>query len=213
MVRASTADELSKNPFWVFRYMSVLSMIRTPVGLVITLVTTRTRRKLIKTAAMMRFQGPSFIVLSQVFKSRTTVEMVDLKRMAQRMKLHKIEGTVVHHCALLVKFLAEEGVASKVIHGYCVSPNEICEHYWVRVEPEGLDMDIGYELACMYSPELMALKTVLTEEFPVGLKDRNGKEPEVLRHEDNQRLFELYETQPKAFWNESPKNVRTFRPT
>jgi hypothetical protein len=139
--------------------------------------------------------------------------MVDLKRMAQRMKLHKIEGTVVHHCALLVKFLAEEGIASKVIHGYCVSPNEICEHYWVRVEPEGLDMDIGYELACMYSPELMALKTVLSEDFPVGLKDRNGKEPEVLRHEDNQRLFELYETQPKAFWNESPKNVRTFRPT
>jgi len=92
--------------------------------------------------------------------------MVDLKRMAQRMKLHRVEGTVVHHCALLVKFLAEEGVTSRVIHGYCVSPNEICEHYWVRVEPEGLDMDIGYELACMYSPELMALKTVWSRSFP-----------------------------------------------
>lgn len=136
---------------------------------------------------------------------------LDLKRLAMRLKLHKVEGTVVHHCAILMKFLSEEGVASRMVHGYCISPNEICEHFWVQILPERLDLDIGYELACLYSPELMALKTVLAEEYPVGLKGQDGKEPEILRQEDNQRLFELFETDPKTFWNEAPKSVRTFK--
>jgi hypothetical protein len=134
----------------------------------------------------------------------------DLKRIAQRMKLNKVSGSVVHHCALLMKYLAAQKIGARVVHGYCISPNEICEHYWVRTEPDGLDLDIGFELACLYSPELLALKTVLLEDFPVGLKDQDGKEPDVLRQEDNQRLFELYETDPKTFWREAPINVRNF---
>jgi len=135
---------------------------------------------------------------------------MDVKRIAMRMKLHKISGSVVHHCAVLKKLLYEKGIKSSVIHGYCISPGEICEHYWVRTDVEGLDLDIGYELACLYNPDLASLKTVLSEDFPEGLKDADGKEPEVLRQEDNQRLFELYETDPVTFWKEAPKDVRTF---
>jgi len=51
----------------------------------------------------------------------------------------------------------------------------------------------------------------LSDEFPPGLKDANGKEPMVLRQEDNTRLFELYETDPVTFWKDAPKDVRTFR--
>ena len=47
---------------------------------------------------------------------------MDLKRIAMRMKLHKISGSVVHHCAVLKKLLAEKGVKSTIIHGYCISP-------------------------------------------------------------------------------------------
>ncbi len=136
----------------------------------------------------------------------------DLKRLAMRMKLHRISGTVIHHCAIVKKLLAEQGIKSTIIHGYCISPGEVCEHYWVRTDDEGYDIDIGLELARLYTPELMALQTVLSEDFPVGIKDQNGKEPEVLRQEDNTRLFELYETDPVTFWKESPKDVRTFRP-
>ena len=136
----------------------------------------------------------------------------DLKRTTMKMKLRRLQGTVVHHCAIVKKLLAEQGIASKVVHGYCVSPGEICEHFWVRTEDEGLDLDIGLELARLYTPELMALQTVLMEDFPIGIKDKDGKEPEVLRQEDNTRLFELYETDPVSFWNEAPKDVRTFRP-
>lgn len=136
----------------------------------------------------------------------------DLKRLAMRMKLHRISGTVIHHCAIVKKLLAEQGIKSTIIHGYCISPGEVCEHYWVRTDDEGYDIDIGLELARLYTPELIALQTVLSEDFPVGIKDHNGKEPEVLRQEDNTRLFELYETDPVTFWKESPKDVRTFRP-
>lgn len=134
----------------------------------------------------------------------------DVKRMAKILKLNKVDGTVVHHCALVVKALAQQRIKARIIHGYCISPGEICEHYWVRTEEEGLDIDIGYELACLYNAELMALQTVLAEDFPVGLKGHDGKEPEVLRQADNQRLFELYETDPKSFWSEAPMSVRTF---
>jgi hypothetical protein len=135
---------------------------------------------------------------------------IDLKRIAQRIKLNKVGGSVVHHCAILMKYLATRKIEARVVHGYCISPNEICEHYWVRTEPEGLNLDIGYEIACLYSPELLALNTVLLEDFPVGLKDKEGKEPEILRQEDNQRIFELYETGPKTFWREAPMTVKTF---
>lgn len=134
----------------------------------------------------------------------------EIKCLARRIKLNRVEGSIVHHCAILMKWLAARKIEAWIVHGYCVSAGEICEHYWVRTEPEGLDLDIGYEIACLYSPELMALKTVLLEDFPVGLKDREGREPEVLRQEDNHRLFELYETDPKSFWNEAPTNVRSF---
>jgi hypothetical protein len=145
-----------------------------------------------------------------VLKTKPHCTVMDVKRIAMRMKLHKISGSVVHHCAVLKKLLYEKGIKSSVIHGYCISPGEICEHYWVRTDVEGLDLDIGYELACLYNPDLASLKTVLSEDFPEGLKDADGKEPEVLRQEDNHRLFELYETDPVTFWKEAPKDVRAF---
>lgn len=137
--------------------------------------------------------------------------MVDVKRLAQRLKLHKIEGTVVHHCALLVKILRADEIQARIVHGYAITPGEICEHYWVKVEPEGLDLDIGWEVACLHSPELASIKIVLAEEFPEGLKDKDGKEPEVLRQAQNKDLLELWETDPKTFWSEAPKSVRSFR--
>ena len=127
------------------------------------------------------------------------------------MKLHKIEGTVVHHCAILVKILKAEEIMARIVHGYAITPGEVCEHFWVRIEPEGLDLDIGWEVACLHSPDLVGMRIVLSEEFPEGLKDKEGKEPEILRQHQNKDLLELWETDPKTFWNEAPKSVRTFR--
>ena len=131
---------------------------------------------------------------------------MDVKRLAMLMKLRKISGTVVHHCAILRKLMAESGIETKIVKGYCVSPGEVCEHYWVRTIEESLDMDIGLEVAKLYTPDLADMQTMLLEELPTELAS-----VKVLKQEDNERLYELYQTDPKTFWNESPKSVRTFR--
>jgi len=131
---------------------------------------------------------------------------MDVKRLAMLMKLRKVSGTVVHHCAILRKLMAESGIETKIVKGYCVSPGEVCEHYWVRTVEEGLDMDIGLELAKLYTPDLADMKTMLLETLPAELSS-----VKVLKQEDNERLYELYETDPKTFWNEAPIDVRNFK--
>lgn len=125
-----------------------------------------------------------------------------VRRFAMRIKLHRLGGTVVHHCALLRRILPFE---SQIVKGYCISPGDICEHYWVRIGD--LNLDIGYEVACLYTPELKDLKTMLVEEIPAELKN-----VEVKRQDDNQRLYELYLLDPATFWSESPVDVRRFNP-
>jgi hypothetical protein len=133
--------------------------------------------------------------------------MVDIRRFAMRMKLYKVGGSPVHHCAILVKHLAQVGIASKIIKGYCVTPGEICEHFWVRTRDEGLDLDIAFEMACLYTPDLKDINKMLLEQIPEELKD-----VEVIKADESATLFELYETDPKTFWSESPLTVRTFHP-
>jgi hypothetical protein len=129
--------------------------------------------------------------------------MESVKRIAMRMKLRKVEGSVVHHCALLCRLL---DVKAHVVKGFCVSPGDVCEHYWVRTDEEGLDLDIGMAYATLFSPELATMRTMLLEEIPSELANI-----EVKKQDDNARLYELYTTDPKTFWAEAPASVRTFR--
>jgi hypothetical protein len=119
------------------------------------------------------------------------------------MKLRKVEGSIVHHCAMLCKLL---DVKAHVVKGFCVSPGDVCEHYWVRTDEEGLDLDIGMAYATLFSPELADMRTMLLEEIPPELASI-----EVKKQDDNARLYELYTTDPKTFWAEAPVSVRSFR--
>jgi len=129
--------------------------------------------------------------------------MESVKRIAMRMKLRKVEGSIVHHCALLCKLL---DVKAHVVKGFCVSPGDVCEHYWVRTDAEGLDLDIGMAYATLFSPELATMRTMLLEEIPAELANI-----EVKKQDDNANLYDLYVTDPKTFWQEAPTSVRTFR--
>ena len=133
-----------------------------------------------------------------------------VRRLSLRIKLNKISGNVVHHVAILKKTLDSMGVESQIIKGYCVIPEtkEACTHYWVRVDP-GLDLDIAFAVAKLKSPELQALYPVLLESIPQGLtrSDLN----ETLMREENERLFELFQRDSKAFWREAPRDVQNFR--
>ena len=130
-------------------------------------------------------------------------------RLALRLKVHQVSGAVVHHVALLKKALDQKGIASRMIKGYCVieDTKEACEHYWLRTE-EGLDLDIGFAVARLKNPELMALEPVLLESLPPGLNRSDAEETRILV--ENRHLFELFESDPKVFWREAPRDVSTF---
>ena len=132
-----------------------------------------------------------------------------MTRLALRLKLHRVGGGVVHHVALLKKTLEQQGISSRMIKGYCVieDTKEACEHYWVRTD-EGLDIDVAFAVARLKNHELMALEPVLLETLPPGLTRSDSGE--ILILDENRRLFELFESDPKAFWREAPRDVATF---
>lgn len=133
------------------------------------------------------------------------------RRMALRLKLRKIGGTVVHHVALLKRALDQQGIRTRMIKGYCVifETKESCDHYWIREEATGLDIDIAFQVACLKTPELMALRPVLLETLPQGLN--RSDETEILIREENNRLFDLFQEDPKEFWRAAPRDVVAFQ--
>ena len=139
---------------------------------------------------------------------------VDLRRIALRIKMHNVSGNVVHHNALLKRYLEQKGVKSSLVKGYCVihETKEACEHVWVRTDG-GLDLDLSFKVAKLRSPELQALYPALLESIE-GIPNliRSDEKEFVIRHE-NERLFELFQRDPKAFWREAPQDVRDFRMT
>ena len=137
----------------------------------------------------------------------------ELRRLALRIKMHNVSGNVVHHAALLKKHLDHQGIKSEMVKGFCVIPEtkEACGHYWIRELNSGLDLDVGFEVAKLRSPELQALHPVLLETIPPGMT--RSDEKETMIREDNERLFELYQRDSKAFWREAPRDVTSFRTT
>ena len=133
-----------------------------------------------------------------------------VRTLALRLKLRNTSGTPVHHVALLKRILDRQGVPTRMIKGYCVieETKEACEHYWLRTD-DGLDLDVAFAVACLRTPELMALQPALLETLPPGLTRSDWAESKI--RDENQRLFDLYEEDPRAFWNEAPRDVSSFQ--
>jgi len=129
-----------------------------------------------------------------------------LKRLALRLKMHRTGGAVVYHVALLKKSLDKAGyVKSRLIKGYCIiaETGEVCEHYWVNVD--GLDLDVAQKMAWDGQPPFTP---VLVEELPQARLRSDLSSPEIL--EENRRLYNLYQKDPKTFWKEAPPKIRAF---
>lgn len=133
-----------------------------------------------------------------------------VKRAAVRIKIHNVPGTVIHHLAILKRSLDQKGIGTAMIKGWCVieETSEACQHYWLRDVKTGFDLDLGFAVAALRTPELMALRPVLLETLPPGLT-RSDSEEKLIR-EENLRLYELYQADPKAFWNGAPREVTSF---
>ena len=133
-----------------------------------------------------------------------------VKHVALRLKLHNVGGTVIHHIALLKRHLDQKGYQTEMVRGWCVieESKEACEHFWLRDIETGLDVDIGFAVAKLRSPELMAIKPILLADLPPGLT-RSDSEETLIRSE-NSRLYDLFRADPKAFWRETPRDVVSF---
>ena len=133
-----------------------------------------------------------------------------VKHAALRLKVHNVPGTVIHHLALLKRSLDQKGTNTVMVKGWCVieQTKEACEHYWLREVETGLDMDLGFAVAKLRTPELAALHPALLENLPPGLT-RSDSEETLIRVE-NSRLYDLFQENPKAFWRESPREVTSF---
>jgi len=133
-----------------------------------------------------------------------------VKHVALRLKVHNVPGTVIHHLALLKRSLDQKGTKTVMVKGWCVieQTEEACEHYWLREVDTGLDMDLGFAVAKLRTPELAALHPVLLENLPPGLT-RSDSEETLIRAE-NCRLYDLFQENPKAFWRGSPREVTSF---
>lgn len=131
-------------------------------------------------------------------------------RTALRIKLNKVGGSIIHHIALLKRGLENNKVRCEMVQGYCIIPQtkEACTHYWLRETESGLDLDVGFAVACLRTPELAAIHPVLLEELPEGMT--RSDENEVMITSDNQALFDLYQKDPKEFWRQAPSDVRGF---
>jgi len=131
-----------------------------------------------------------------------------MERLVKRMKMHRVSGTIVHHCALMIKHLEREGHTGKLVKGWCIYGQEVCTHYWVTDET-GNVYDIGYHLGCLYNPELMAYTPRLCEVEPVGMTFADANETTL--KEEHERQYELFQENRTTFWQESPSDVRAFK--
>lgn len=114
-----------------------------------------------------------------------------MNRFALRLKLHKVEGGVVYHNALLQKTIPN----SKLISGYALCLGTACWHTWVR-DDKGKDYDVASHLAVFQ----------YSETLPEGVQE--------IQHESidqNKQLYELYTKDPKSFWAQAPVSVKKFR--
>jgi len=119
--------------------------------------------------------------------------MDPVKRLVLRLKLHKTEGTIVHHNAILAKQIK----GSRMVSGYALCQNQACWHCWVE-DSEGKKYDV--------SSGILSMPFEYSSDVP-----ENCKEMEHEMITENKRLFELYKRDPKQFWKEAPKNVREFK--
>lgn len=129
-------------------------------------------------------------------------------RTALRVKMNKVSGSVIHHIALLKRALEQKNIQCEFVQGYAVIPvtKEACMHFWLQEKTTGLNLDIGFEVAKLKSPELQALHPILLDEIPEGVQRSDDEETQRL----NMEQFKMYHENEKEFWKLAPYDVKTF---
>jgi hypothetical protein len=121
---------------------------------------------------------------------------MDLKRLCMRIKLNKLEGSIVYKQALIIKHLSKFGVHDAVLKsGYVQNGSDVCWHCWV-VHDENIHDYIKYTL----------FDTIIYyDEIPFGKKE---VEHDMITK--NKELYNVYTKNIKQFWKEAPNKIKYF---
>lgn len=126
---------------------------------------------------------------------------MDLNRFALRLKLKKVDGSMVHHVALMINYLRVFGIDAKMVTGFALADGTACWHVWAEA-------DQVYDLSNFMFPDL---KVGLASKVPDGYQREDLKDDQSKYiTEENQRLADLFRADEKAFWKEAPMKVRKF---
>lgn len=131
-----------------------------------------------------------------------------VRRLSLRIRLYKVGGTVIHHQALLARYLRTvKKVDCKLVDGFIVTgDNESCWHCWIELG-DGSKQDITYHIADIPDTRASLVHQVPDGVVRVDLADERGR----MIVDENMRLFDLFQSDEKKFWSEAPPNVKSFR--
>jgi len=124
------------------------------------------------------------------------------KRLALKLKLHKIDSCGIAAPILLNEILAKSGYQTKLVQGYCSINKETCWHIWVEVGAE--KFDIGYTIACLNDKEFEKCTMILHTNLAPGADTPSSDTASL----DN---WELYEKDHRSFWKKQPIKVQNAR--
>ena len=124
------------------------------------------------------------------------------RRLALKLKLHKIDSCGIAAPILLNEILAKSGFKTKLVQGYCSLNSETCWHIWVEIGAE--KYNIGHTISSLHDPEFEKCHPVL------HLNIAPGNEPPKTDTEATDD-WELYQSDHKAFWKKQPVKVQNIR--
>jgi hypothetical protein len=131
------------------------------------------------------------------------------QKLVNKMRLRRIQIPVVYQCALLQRFLAKNGVESKVVEGFMsIMGQGSCRHHWVETV-DGKQLDIGTVMGMRIAPEMSQFIMKLEHETSAPRVDTDEQSAKIVK--DNESLYELLVTDPKKFWTEKPKCLKEFK--
>ena len=124
------------------------------------------------------------------------------KRLALKLKLHKIDSCGIAAPILLNEILAKSGFTTKLVQGYCSLNKDTCWHIWVEIGAE--KFDIGYTIACLQDKEFekcnMILHTNLAPKSEIPKTDTATLDE-----------WDLYQNNHQSFWKKQSIKIQSVR--
>jgi hypothetical protein len=128
-----------------------------------------------------------------------------LRTFVLKIKLKKINCSVVYQCALFQRALKNSGIESEVVQGYCLIEDSACRHYWVETDTE--KYDVARAISGLYDPAVNSFEVQLCRTIDEGTKRFDTGEQAII--DSNEQEYKTFVEDQKLFWNNAPRDVRT----